>query len=926
MSIATYTVQRGDSLWGIASRYGSSIAGNTINAKIDTLVRLNNIANRNLIYPGQVLKLSDAAGGSTTSSSGSSTTTTPPNHVVFNSFGLQSESESGRDVFASWTWHKIKDASHKHFKVRWEWDSPNPDKPEEPITRFQESDTTDTWSTFSIPEDFRKTANWVQIFVTPMGENNNGPYAIADETGKQYFFKDNPPFIPEKPTCEIQDTTLTMKIDSIKKEIDAAYIIFQVIKDNTSAIYTSDKIPVVPVTDDYGKVSHTYTVELGSNYTVRAKAVASNNKESGWTEFSDPAATKPYAPKMVEESCRRVKRTNDDNYPQAVHLEWTAVPNASGYNIEYVTNLDYFDNGTDISSKPVNEPRTSFDVPFSVNEMGETYYFRVRAINNKINDQDNQMSEPSDIVAISAGTAPEAPTTYSTSESAFAGETTYKYIESVRYVDYTPMELNWIHNPTDNSEQSFAELRLIINNDSQNQPEYILVNKTNSTEENTVEEVFTYGTSVSYKGNLYFKLDTNHPDLKNKEIQWQVRTAGVTGVVSESEWSAPRTIYIYEKPTLNLSMTSDLAGSGQIITTLTGFPFYIRGQLSLSDHTIQRPVGYHLRIVSNDYYVTVDDIGRTKTVNPGDQVYSKYFDTSGTLIVEMSADNVDLESGINYTVYCDADMSTGLTVGNHHPFDVDWVDVEYAISADININTDAYTALITPYCREKIPTVIGEGDDAYTIYEDGDLVDNVTLSIYRREYDGTYNEIATGIPNDYTSVTDPHPALDYARYRFVAKDTRTGAISFWDMAGYPINGHAVIIQWAEEWSTFETGENTSVEGPPWSGSLLKLPYNIKVTDKRKREVQLVEYVGREHPVSYYGTHVGETSQWSVEIPAYDKETIYALRRLSIWSGDVYVREPSGMGYWANVEVSFNKSYNDVKIPISLSITRVEGGV
>ena len=211
-------------------------------------------------------------------------------------------------------------------------------------------------------------------------------------------------------------------------------------------------------------------------------------------------------------------------------------------------------------------------------------------------------------------------------------------------------------------------------------------------------------------------------------------------------------------------------------------------------------------------------------------------------------------------------------------------------------------------------------------YEDGDLVSNVTLSVYRREYDGSYTEIASGIPNDYTSVTDPHPALDYARYRFVAKDVNTGAISFWDMGGYPVNGHAVIIQWAEEWSTFDLGESTATEGPSWSGSLLMLPYNIKITNKRKREVTLVDYVGREHPVSYYGTQLGETAQWSMEIPADDKETIYALNRLSIWSGDVYVREPSGVGFWANVEVSFNQSYDDVKIPISLDITRVEGGV
>ena len=107
---------------------------------------------------------------------------------------------------------------------------------------------------------------------------------------------------------------------------------------------------------------------------------------------------------------------------------------------------------------------------------------------------------------------------------------------------------------------------------------------------------------------------------------------------------------------------------------------------------------------------------------------------------------------------------------------------------------------------------------------------------------------------------------------------------------------------------------------------MRLPYNVDVTDNRKADASFVEYAGRKHPVSYYGTQLGETSTWNVTIPKEDKETIYALRRLSIWTGDVYVREPSGMGYCANVEVTFNIKYSDVTVPITLNITRVEGGV
>ena len=88
----------------------------------------------------------------------------------------------------------------------------------------------------------------------------------------------------------------------------------------------------------------------------------------------------------------------------------------------------------------------------------------------------------------------------------------------------------------------------------------------------------------------------------------------------------------------------------------------------------------------------------------------------------------------------------------------------------------------------------------------------------------------------------------------------------------------------------------------------------------------INYIGRKHPVSYYGTHLGETATWSMEIPKSDKETLYALRRLSAYMGDVYVREPSGSGYWASIKVSFSQNNRELTIPISMSITRVEGGM
>ena len=177
-----------------------------------------------------------------------------------------------------------------------------------------------------------------------------------------------------------------------------------------------------------------------------------------------------------------------------------------------------------------------------------------------------------------------------------------------------------------------------------------------------------------------------------------------------------------------------------------------------------------------------------------------------------------------------------------------------------------------------------------------------------------------------TYITDPHPALDYARYRIVAISTSTGAVSYYDMPGYPIGEKSLIIQWDEQWTSFDiSNEIDGSSQVPWSGSLLKLPYNVDVSDSYSPDVELVEYIGRKHPVSYYGTQRGTSQTFNAEIDKKDEETLYALRRLAIWMGDVYVREPSGSGYWANITVSFSQTHREVTIPVTLNVTRVEGG-
>ena len=257
-------------------------------------------------------------------------------------------------------------------------------------------------------------------------------------------------------------------------------------------------------------------------------------------------------------------------------------------------------------------------------------------------------------------------------------------------------------------------------------------------------------------------------------------------------------------------------------------------------------------------------------------------------------------------------MNSGLTANNKYSFNVAWTDVYVEPNAEMGVDPNSLVAYIRPYL-----------DD-----ENGAKVRDAKLSVYRREFDGTFTEIGRNVPNvGFTYVIDPHPSLDYARYRIVAQSMTTGAISYSDIPGYQVNEKSIVIQWDENWTSFDSGPDGNVlSRPPWSGSMLKLPYNVDVSDSYNSDVSLINYIGRKHPVSYYGTQRGETSTWNVEIPKYDKETLYAIRRLAIWMGDVYVREPSGSGYWASIKVSFGQKHCELTIPITFNITRVEGGM
>lgn len=711
------------------------------------------------------------------------------------------------------------------------------------------ADVTSKQDTYTAPENAKR----IKFTVRPVSKTRTvrkkttSYWTASWSTTQTYDFINNPPTTPPVPEVIIEDYRLTAKLENL--DVNAISIQFKVVQDDTT-VY---KISNTTIKTETNSAQYACIVTPGSSYKVACRSVRAT-LYSDWSDFSSAVYTIPAAPSGFVD-CKANSETS-------VYLSWEAVANATAYDIEYATKKEYFD-GSDATTTVNDIEFTHYEITGL--ETGHEYFFRLRAKNDDAEGE----SGWSDISSVTIGDVPSAPTTWSSTTTAIIGET---------------LNLYWVHNAKDGSSQTYAELELIVGS------------------EGTVYEIKNSEDEDEKDKTSVYPIDTSQY-VEGATIRWRVRTSGVMEK-SYGDWSVERVINIYAQPTLSINIT-DIEGNS--IEEVTSFPFYVP---MLAGPSSQTPIGYHVVVTSNEMYETVDDIGNTKIVTKGQEIYSKYFDVMLSPTIEFSANNIDLENNMSYTITSAVTMNSGLTATASLGFTVAWTDMEYEPNAEIGIEYDSLTAWIRPYCED----------------EDGALIEGLYLSVYRREFDGSFTELIKNVENsDSLFITDPHPALDYARYRIVAIDQATGAVSYCDLAGYPVGETGVVLQWDESWSTFDTTNSDDMEEPTWSGSLLKLPYNVDVSDNHNSDVSMVEYIGRKRPVSYYGTQLGETATLNVAIAKDDKETLYALRRLAIWMGDVYVREPSGSGYWANVSVSFSQKHLELTIPVTLSITRVEGG-
>ena len=755
-------------------------------------------------------------------------------------------------------------------------------------------------STYSVPAN----ALYVRVKVKPNskkhsvkqnGKSTQKAYWSGSSTSSATFVvgesRVSAPSAPSEITLENGSLTVSLSgYDNDGKNLDISVIRFQIVLNDT--LVWADQLDAVYNTNlKYASFTlNGIDPTTYGHYKARCRAITASGEMSEWSEFTSDVSTRPG---RVEDVA--VSALSKDS----VRVSWASrspsAISATEYEVAYVKDdVTYFDTNPDevttVTTVGANTVRviTGLD-PTDEDGDGATYFFRVRGRNDS--DDNDGYGEWSDIVSTVLGTKPEPPTTWSYTSVAKIGET---------------VTLSWVHNSEDGSKQTAAQIDI------------------------TIGDVTT---TIQIPGVTGLAADTSTYEYATNDladgttVYWCVRTKGATEEYSES--STTRSFIVYVEPTLSTGLyddvtwywdyldfnTGDILGSDGIgetlITNVTKYPFVLS---ALAGPNTQNATTFSVEIVSNGSYETIDDVGLIKNVYIGDTVYSGFFiATSNMLTKVFRPADVDLEDGISYTITVTVSMDSGLSATKSFTFEVHWDEEELAPNAEITKNFHNYSCFIRPYCE----------------LDDGSEEMNVYLSVYRREYDGRFTAIAENLDGALRStVVDPHPSLDYARYRVVAISKATGAVGYYDLPAEPMGGDSIIIQWDETWRAFNDsmGESADMVEQPLQGSMLVLPYNIDVSADSKPDVALVEYIGRSNPVSYYGTQRGETTRWSCEVPKKDSEMLYQIRRLAAYMGDVYVREPSGIGYWANITVSYNLQHSKMSVPVTFNITRVEGGV
>lgn len=652
-------------------------------------------------------------------------------------------------------------------------------------------------------------------------------------------------------------------------------------------------------------------VTAGETWTFQALVLSHGEKAKSPWAYAAPVVAKPSGPTL-----KTVAAEGDDG----IKATYSAVA-CQSYTVEYVADsYDYFNSKREAVRSVTGVGGTTFIQ--SGLELGHTWYVRVRAVN-----QSGEGPWSTQQVGAKLELHPDVPTTYDTDPS-------YKRSDSVR--------MRWTHNCEGNSEQSEAEVAMKLSTQSDAQ----------ATTYSVGEDMFLVRPLSGY--------------ADSSVVQWRVRTKGNRS--EWSPWSVWRQFAVYDLP----SVTCSLSQNGQFtlvptseegysskqpnaegwyeytedngyfstedVSVVTGKAYYRFDGTGTSDAStggnalrsipllVQMdsqggggmPVGYHLTITAREGYSYEAIDGTVVMVPEGFIVYQKDYSTNARSFETEIGVDVGFQDGASYTVVAELAMNSGLhATSTECQLDVDFNAKIPDPEGTVTFAPDDLIAEVRCACYDEID---GPGDT----YEEV-LVDDIDLSVYRINTDGTVTLVQSGLPNTGTvSVTDPHATFGKCQYRIVARSLLTGQSVYSDEEADSPHS-TCCVQWDESWSEYVESE---VDEPgamqTYTGNRIDGLYNLNLDESGSMQAEDAEYIGRKHPVSYYGTQRGHTASYRVDFPKADAETLSKCRRLMDYPGDAYVREPSGLGFWARVSnPRISRSYDSQAVSFTFEAIHVD---
>lgn len=777
---------------------------------------------------------------------------------------------------AKYTWNFNDSDSHlDHYEVEWEYYNGSW------ITGGTEQVAT-TYINISLPDPNNFTK--IRARVKPVSKTNASGARYFDGTfsNKVEFRKEDARiYAPGGISVESDENdTIVITVPAASPEwidIDKADITFA--KD--SAGESNEILAIAYKQADKSFRTNKVSLDPGSTYRFRARYgrpyIHPTTKERVYqysipSDYSELYRTRPLPPGDF------ISLSQGSTSDSAV-IKWNPSPtNIHHYKLQYVQDdPNYYIESPDKIVDVSAEYTTTTAIVTGL-DPGHIYYFRCKAVLGTLDDSKESawnVTEPSKMTPLVLGKKPDPPTIWSLSTTGWVGD------------DVT---LYWVHNSADSSNQKAAQLQLTLNGEVLDvidipDEELIVEDNTDKTCTHIIDDSLITEDSV---------------------LLWKMRTKGVHP--DWSEWSTEKRIDIYQRPTVEFSET--------IPEIVTSFPIDVSIDILPLN---QNPIRIFYSVIANNGYDVTNIAGKTVHINEGTEISNFFVEgEQGVHSYEqyLTPTLVDLYSGNDYTISVTVITDSGLTAVTSAQFTAELDGIQnFETSIDLEYDDENYTMDIEAICYSNVDSPLLDSDseeildsNGNTIYDTSEhLYENATISIYRIETDNSFTPIALNIAAPGGIVTDPHPSLNIARYRVVTEDSVNGIIVTDDSDDYEVNDPVVILQWDE-------------------GKTLRLMYNIDVSNTHDKDVSLVNYFGRKAPVSYYGTQLGIKESISLEVPYDDEETLSAIRELSNYMGDVYIREPSGFGCWANISVSYSTKHLDLTVPITLDITKVEGGV